>query len=332
MRRVGDFEGGIQGHEARIHPVALVIEGSLAVGESGQLAVLGAVQQHVGIAVLEDQFNILAVLMEALGIHFAFQHLVDVGGIVPLVADSQIHVEVMQAGNPGHAGGRAGNHGDHHVEAQLSLHAVQLRESIGQGVEVGQGCGIDPGLVQDVLVVGQAVAFNSHGEADNLVAIHVGGRSVLGPLSAGLIGDLVLPELVAAGAFNDPDVGLTAGSHFGLQNGVVVGGSATGDDFHRNAGLLFIQFRKSFQLSGDLHLVLADHDISQRGSRSQHHGDCQHESNKFLHGVTSFYFSAVAKLFQNGFRRLEIQTTHAKGIVLLLFVKNGDRKRYQLQI
>ena len=288
MGRVGNFKVGVQLHQGRIHPVALMIERGLAVGESGQLAVLGAVEQHILGAILEQQGHVLAILMEAFFVHFAFQHLVDVGGVVALVANGQVDVEVMQTGDPGHAGGGAGHHGNDHVQTQFFLHGIQLFKGGLEGVEVGEGRGVDAGLVQDVLVVSQAIAFHGHGEADHLVAVHVSGGGVLGPFRAGLVSDLVFPQFVARGAFDDPDVGFAAGLHFSLQHGVVVGGAATGDDLHVNAGLFGVQLGVILHRGSDFHLVLADHDVGQSTGGGQHHGQSENQSENLLHNGFSF--------------------------------------------
>ena len=292
MGGVGHRELHVQGHDVGIHPVALMIEGGLAVGEGGQLHILGAVEQHLGIAVLEDQGDILAVRMEAVLVNLAFQHLVDDGGIVAIQAHGQVHVEVVQAGDPGHAGSGAGDHGDHGVQAQLFLHGIQLLEGGLIGVHIGQGRGVDAGLVQDVLVVGHAVALDGHGEAHDLVAVHVGGGGVLGPLGAGHVGDLVLVQLIAGGAFDDEDVGFLAGGELGLQGGVVVAGAAGGDDLHIVAGFLGELSRILLQRGVDLNLVLDDGDVGQGGHGAQRHDQSQYEYENLLHNTSSCYCSS----------------------------------------
>ena len=268
-------------------------EHSLAGGKGVHVLVVVAVDEDFLVSIVEQQIHIGGILGQALGVHLALTHHVDDGHVAIGQAAAEVGGEVLVAGDPGHAAGHGGGDGHHGVDAQLSLHAVQLFEGGLQGAVGGQGRGVDFRLGQQVLVVGQAEALDGHGEAVALAVHHEAHGGVLGELGVGHIQDVVLPHIVAAQTFDDEDVGHVAGLQGGLQGAGVV--SAAADGFHRHveAGGLGILSRVLLQRSVDFHLHVGNLDVSQRGGAHAHHHQGQNQRKEPFHQDTPPLFQSL---------------------------------------
>ena len=255
---VAPLEGGAQLLEVGVGPVALGDEGGLAVGEGCHLGVVIAVDQDVRIGVVVQHLQVVGKCGQALLVHFALEGgLVD--GVIVVIQVARVEgVEHVLAGDPPEAAGHGGAHGHHVVQAQFGLHAVDLLKGGLGGRQGGEGGGVDAGLLQDLGVVAQAEALNANGEAHGLafggVVRQIG---VLHPVGVGHIQDVLLPQLIAALAFDHEDVGHLIGLELGPEGAAVVSAAAQG--FHADGdtgGVLAVALGEVGDGLVDFHLEL----------------------------------------------------------------------------